>query len=113
MKDIADDTTKEPEDEPPWRVEFTGKAKKKKDKLPKKIADILHALKDALAWEGPEPRGWRNYSKIVGKRDVHHCHLTAGKPRYVVVWKVVDHTKQRMEIRYVGTHQNADYRLID
>ena len=113
MKDIADDTTKEPEDEPHWRVEFTGKAKKQKDKLPKKILAALVTLRNELNWEGPERTAWRNYGKISGKRDVHHCHLNTGRPRYVVVWKVVDHAKKYMEIRYVGTHENADYRLIN
>jgi hypothetical protein len=47
------------------------------------------------------------------KKDIYHCHLNSGKPRYVAIWKVVDKHKRYMEIRYVGTHENADYRLIN
>jgi hypothetical protein len=35
-----------------------------------------------------------------------------GQPAYVVIWKVTDLKVRIMEIRYVGTHENADYRRI-
>jgi hypothetical protein len=50
---------------------------------------------------------------IVGKKDLHHCHLHRGRPCYVAVWKVTDRNVRLMEIRYVGTHENANYRRID
>ena len=97
---------------PPWAVEYTGKAKKQKDKLPQNMTAALLILQKELEWEGPEQPEWHHYGKIAGKKDVHHRHLNKGKPRYVVVWKVTDRTVQLMEIRYVGTHENADYRRI-
>jgi mRNA-degrading endonuclease HigB of HigAB toxin-antitoxin module len=72
----------------------------------------LAVLTAELEWEGPEQLEWRNYGKLGGKgknQDFRHCHLNNGKPRYVV-WKVVDFEVQIMEIKYVGTHKNADYR---
>lgn len=54
-----------------------------------------------------------HYGKIVNKDDMHHCHLNKGRPRYVAVWKVLDRTVQLMEIKYVGTHENTDYRRIN
>ena len=97
---------------PPWTVEYTGRAKKQKDKLPQDMTAALLILKKELEWEGPEQPEWHHYGKLVGKKDMHHCHLNKGKPRYAVVWKVTDRTVQLMEIRYVGTHENADYRRI-
>ena len=99
--------------EKPWTVAFTGKARKQKNKLPKAISSALDLLYGELEQEGPERQNWHHYGKITGKPDTHHCHLNKGKPRYVVVWKVTDRTVQLMEIRYVGTHENADYGRID
>jgi mRNA-degrading endonuclease RelE of RelBE toxin-antitoxin system len=109
--------TKEPvltnEQESPWQVDFTGKARKQKDKLPAAIAAALYVLRKELEAEGPDRTNWHHYGKITGKPDMHHCHLNKGKPRYVAVWKVTDRAVKLMEIRYVGTHENADYRRID
>ncbi|MDR1686431.1 MAG: cytotoxic translational repressor of toxin-antitoxin stability system [Desulfovibrio sp.] len=97
----------------PWKVEFTGKAKRQKEMLPVRIQCALVTLRNALALDGPVQVGWKNYGKITDKKDMYHCHLNAGKPRYVAIWKVVDKQKRYMEIRYVGTHENADYRHIN
>ena len=103
-----------PDEKPPlWLVKFTGKARKQKQKLPKAISSVLDLLWGELEREGPERRNWPNYGLIVGKKDIHHCHLNKGRPRYVAVWKVADKNVRVMEIRYVGTHENADYRRID
>ena len=96
-----------------WQVKFTGKAKKQKEKLPAAIAAALYSLRNELEAEGPERRNWPNYGLIVGKKDMYHYHLNKGKPRYVAVWKVTDRNVKIMEIRYVGTHENANYRRID
>ena len=61
---------------------------------------------------GPTRTTWPNYGKIRGKRDCHHCHLKKGKPTYVAVWKVTDKENKLVEVRYVGTHENADYGRI-
>ena len=103
-----------PDEKPPlWSVKFTGKARKQKEKLPASIAAALYSLRKELEAEGPERIHWPHYSKITGKPDMHHCHLNKGKPRYVAMWKVTDRSVNLMEIRYVGTHENANYRRID
>jgi mRNA-degrading endonuclease RelE of RelBE toxin-antitoxin system len=49
--------TKEPvlsnEKEAPWQVDFTGKARKQKEKLPAAIAAALYVLRKELEAEGP------------------------------------------------------------
>jgi len=96
-----------------WTVKFTGKARKQKDKLPPAISSVLDLLYGEMEADGPERGNWPHYGRIVGKKDVYHCHLNKGKPRYVAVWKVMDRDIQLIEVRYVGTHENADYRRID
>jgi mRNA-degrading endonuclease RelE of RelBE toxin-antitoxin system len=97
------------ERETPWQVDFAGKAKKQVEKLPLAIREILNFLKYEMEREGPEQTEWRNYSLIVGGKSVHHCHLNNNRPRYVVVWKVIDFEKQIIEIRFVGAHGSVDY----
>ena len=101
------------EQESPWQVKFTGKARKQKEKLPASIATALYSLKKELEIEGPERRNWPHYGLIIGKKDMHHCHLNKGRPCYVAIWKITDRDVNLMEIRYVGTHENANYRRID
>ncbi len=96
-----------------WQVSVTGKARRQKDKLPSEIGEALYLLTWELRALGPERTNWPHYGRIVGKQDMYHCHLNKGRPRYVAVWKVTDKTVKLMEIRYVGTHENADYRRID
>lgn len=101
---------------PPWMVKFSNKAQKQKGKLPVAVQDNLLALITELEWEGPDQPEWRNYGKLLGKsknKDFRHCHLNNGKPRYVAVWKVIDLEIQVMEVKYVGTHENANYRQIN
>jgi len=94
-------------------VLFTAKARKQKTKLPPAISSALDLLSFQLETQGPERHNWPNYGKLVGKKDVYHCHLNRGKPRYVAVWKVIDRAVQIMEVRYVGTHEKVDYRRFD
>jgi hypothetical protein len=57
-----------------------------------------------------------SYGKIKGKSknvDMHHCHLNKDKPIYVAVWVMEDMAAQIVEVRYVGTHENADYWRIN
>ena len=93
----------------PWQVEYTSKARKQVDKLPPVIRETLYLLKYELELEGPVQAEWRNYSLVVNAKDVHHCHLNNNRPRYVVVWKAIDHEKRKIEIRYVGPHGSVDY----
>lgn len=92
-----------------WRVEYIGKAKKQIEKLPPNIRDTFYILKLELEQEGPEQTEWRNYGLIVNARGFYHCHLNNSHPRYVVVWKVVDHEKKDIEIRFVGPHGSVNY----
>lgn len=92
-----------------WVVDFSGKANKQARKLPNEMLGRRYALKLDLEHKGPEQPTWRNYGMIVGAKDVHHCHLNNGRPRYVVVWKVIDREIRIMEIRYVGPYGSVDY----
>jgi hypothetical protein len=95
-----------------WTVMFTGNAKRQKERLPQKYQDALDALRRDLEINGPVASNWPNYGKLKGKPGFHHCHLNKGKPRYVAVWKVTDKAVHLMEVRYVGTHEKADYGKI-
>ncbi len=83
------------------------------EKLPVKIGVVFEILVAQLKRHGPEATEWQNYGKLKGRKGYHHCHLNKGKPRYVAVWKVTDKEIKLVEIRYVGTHENADYRRIN
>lgn len=99
----------------PWRVYFSGKAEKQKEKLPETIKPALNLLRRELEEDGPERKNWPHYGKIKGQGknvDMRHCHLNKGRTVYVAVWVVVDGIMQILEVRYVGTHENADYRQI-
>ena len=93
----------------PWQVDFTGKSEKQACKLPPVIRDTLNFLRYEMEQEGPEQTEWRNYGLVVGAKDVHHCHLNNNRPRYVVVWKVLDRAKRIIEIRFAGPHGSVDY----
>ena len=96
-----------------WQVGFRNKAKKQCGKIPTNILAAVDALVVDLKSEGPERINWPHYGKIVDRDGLHHCHLNKGRPCYVAIWKVLDKTKQKMEIIYVGTHENANYRRIN
>jgi len=84
------------------------KSKKQKAKLPGKLCDVLYALKHDMEQKGPVQTSWRNYSQIVSAVDFHHCHINSGSPRYVVVWQVIDHEDQIIEIRFAGPHGSVN-----
>ena len=95
-----------------WNVKFTSKAKRQVKNLPREISEIIFALVLEISKLGPTRATWHNYGRIKGHRDCHHCHLKKGKPTYVAVWKVTDTKNNIVEVRYVGTHENADYGKI-
>lgn len=95
-----------------WTVRFTGKARRQVQRLPEAFRDAVDALRRDIASNGPTAHQWPHYGKLKGRAGWHHCHLNKGKPRYVAVWKVTDKTIQLVEIRYVGTHEKADYGKI-
>ena len=94
-----------------WYVRFSTKAKKQYEKLKKNgsrpsINDIIDLLVIELKCTGPQRSNWPNYSKIC---ENYHCHLKKGKPTYVACWTVLDEKLKRIEIYYVGTHEDAPY----
>jgi mRNA-degrading endonuclease RelE of RelBE toxin-antitoxin system len=95
-----------------WDVKFRSRAKKQAKDLPVQIQERLFALVMEIRGLGPTRTTWPNYGKIKGRKDCHHCHLKKGRPTYVAVWKVTDKQNRYVEVRYVGTHENADYGRI-
>jgi mRNA-degrading endonuclease RelE of RelBE toxin-antitoxin system len=96
----------------PWEVRFTNKAAKQAKKLPWEIVENLGVLVRELRTHGPERTNWPNYGKLKGKESCHHCHLRKGRTTYVAVWQAEYPEKNQVVIRYVGTHEGADYRRI-
>lgn len=93
-----------------WKIRINNRAVKNLRKLPLSIQERFKALALELRITGPVQDQWPNYGKIRGVDDCHHCHIKKGKPTYVVVWKITgDHT---LEVTYVGTHENADYKKL-
>lgn len=89
-------------------VEFQNpRVVKRLNELPESIIAKAKALLAALRLSGPVQKGWKSYSPLKRNRTVHHCHLSSGKPCYVVVWQLVGDNLIR--ILYVGTHENANY----
>lgn len=95
-----------------WDVKFTSKARKQTDHLSPKIRERLYALVVEIQRLGPIRTTWPNFGRIKGSTGCYHCHLKKGKPTYVAVWKVTDKENRLVEVRYVGTHEKADYGRI-
>ena len=98
-------------EEPPWKVSFTSRAEKQKEKLPANMKARLLVLVTELKLEGPIQKEWKNFGKLAGsqKKEVYHCHLNSGRPTYVVIWEVKDRDAQVIKIVYDGTHEKAHY----
>lgn len=90
-----------------WTVEFTGRARKQKDKLPVKVQEILYQLVREIEAAGPVRGDWPNYSKLSDCE--HHCHLKKGKPAYVAVWRESKGGIRFIEVIYAGSHEKAPY----
>ena len=92
-----------------WIVYFTSQSDKQAKKIPDEMRGVLKLLVLDLKESGPEQKKWRNYGKIEGAKDVHHCHLNNNRPRYVVVWKVMSMDERTIKIQFVGPHGSVNY----
>jgi mRNA-degrading endonuclease RelE of RelBE toxin-antitoxin system len=94
-----------------WEVNLPKKVIKQKEQLPPEIRSMFYFLLNELKELGPIRHNWPSYGKLeTGKnRETHHCHLNKNRPIYVVVWEVLNKKIKLMEVRYVGTHENAPY----
>ena len=90
-----------------WTVVFAMRARKQKEKLPRKVQEILFQLMREIEAAGPVRGDWPNYSKL--SNDEHHCHLKKGNPTYVAVWREDKGRVRFVEVVYAGTHEKAPY----
>jgi len=95
-----------------WDIQFTAKAKKQFAKLPRDVRDEFVYLVREIKHQGPTRANWPHYGKVRAKKDCHHCHLKKGKSTFVAVWQVTDKTTNLVEVKYVGTHEGADYQRL-
>jgi mRNA-degrading endonuclease RelE of RelBE toxin-antitoxin system len=95
-----------------WDVKFTKKAAKQAGNLPLEVQEKVFVLVVEIRKLGPYRTAWPNDGKLKGKKNCYHCHLKKGKPTYITVWKVADKKNKLIEVRYVGTHENADYERV-
>jgi mRNA-degrading endonuclease RelE of RelBE toxin-antitoxin system len=95
-----------------WDVRFSRKVVKQIRGLPESVQMTVRFLVKDLQINGPMARTWPNFGKLQGRGDCYHCHLRKGRPTYVAVWQVVDKDVKLIEVKYVGTHEGADYRRI-
>ena len=90
-----------------WIVQFTNQARKQKNKLSRRVQEVLFQLIREIEKAGPVRGEWPNDSKL--SADKHHCHLKKGKPTYVAVWREVKDKIQVVEVIYAGSHEKAPY----
>ncbi len=96
-----------------WCVTFSNRAGKAAKNLPKNIKVLLDTLALEIEKEGPYRDDWPNYGPL--KRsgsvpsDAYHCHIKNGRPTYVVCWQIESKNLKKIEVFYVGTHENAPY----
>lgn len=92
-----------------WTVTYSKKAAKQYGTLPAVVQDRLDLLTAEIELSGPVRGNWKNYSKLEGRKQRHHCHVKTGKPTYVAVWEVTDDSVKLVEVIYAGTHEKAPY----
>lgn len=97
-----------------WTVWLSPKAVKQKNKLPKRIQEIIVFLIKEVEQRGPWRADWPNYGPLhKSKKDsipdnAYHCHLQKGKPTFVAWWDVNKKDKT-LRFFYVGTHEGSPY----
>lgn len=96
-----------------WQVTFASRAGKEAKKLPKNVKVLLDTLSLEIEKEGPYRRDWPNYGPLRKGQGIpdgsYHCHLKKGHPTYVACWQIINKDLKRVEVFYVGTHENAPY----
>lgn len=80
--------------------------------LPQSMQETVKFLVKDLQLGGPMARTWPKFGELQGRNDCYHCHLRKGRPTYVAVWQVIDKEARMIEVKYVGTHEGADYRRV-
>lgn len=90
-----------------WEVKFSSKVLKQARKLPEAVGATFALLIEQMKIKGPWLPDWKGYGPLKGK-DEFHCHLKSGRPTYVAVWTANKQFKI-IEVKYVGTHENAPY----
>ena len=92
-----------------WKVKYSTEVLKSIKGLPEKIRWAFNILASEFKAYGPYRVNWKNYGKFRGTKDCFHCHINAGRPRYVVCWNILDKKEKVIEVYYAGTHEKAPY----
>ncbi len=92
-----------------WIVTYSKKAEKQYNSLPTIVQDRFDLLTAEIELSGPTRGNWKNYAKLEGRKNQHHCHIKTGRPTYVAVWEETDNTIKLVEVTYAGTHEKAPY----
>ena len=96
-----------------WQITYSNQARKSVKHIPKNIKVLLDLLAMEMEKEGPYRKDWPNYGPLRKGGSIpdnsYHCHLKKGRPTYVACWKIEDKTFKKVEIFYVGSHENAPY----
>ncbi len=95
-----------------WVVTYASRAEKQRRKLPQKVQETLDLLALELEKVGPLRSNWPHFGPLKGKglpEHSYHCHIKSGRPTFVSCWFIVDKKLKKVEIFYVGTHENAPY----
>jgi hypothetical protein len=97
-----------------WKVAISSRAKKESGRLPKDIQAALLFLVREMELSGPKLAvNWKNFGPLKKGPGIpdnaYHCHLKKGRPTYVACWFVVNKLEKKIEVFYVGSHENAPY----
>ena len=92
-----------------WIVGVSNKAEKQLRKLPEFVRAAYSILAKEMEEYGPYRSNWSHYGKLRGSTNAFHCHISSGRPTYVVCWEIKDKAIRVLEVYYVGTHENAPY----
>ena len=95
-----------------WDVKFSRSAEKQYERLKRNgskpsAADLVNLLIIELRIDGPYRSNWSNYGQL--QENDFHCHLKKGRPTYVACWRIVNKIDKRVEVFYVGSHENSPY----